>query len=129
MWLGLDIGERRTGIATSTSGQLATPRGTLVGSLANQITKLIEIIDQESVQTIVVGTPRPGQPLPLHIEEFLTSLRKGLGARPVALVFTDETLTTKEVERRLSPRAIKKADTDALAAQLILEDYLAEQQS
>jgi putative transcription antitermination factor YqgF len=129
MWLGLDLGRKRTGVATSESGQLATPWGSLIGSPADQVQQLCQLMEQMAVTTVVVGVPRlpGGQPSwPEHIHNFLFLLTPELDKRQIPLEVVDETLTTKEAERRLGHRPGKDDKTDALAAQIILEQYFLE---
>ncbi|MEK7460894.1 MAG: Holliday junction resolvase RuvX [Patescibacteria group bacterium] len=130
MWLAVDIGAKRTGVATSSSGLLATPWGIVEGQATEQVRQLIPVIESLAITTIVIGVPRLGQgstSLPPQIEVFTKELRSALAERAVTLVFVDETLSTKEVERRLGRQPRRDDKTDAAAAQLILEDYLHEQ--
>ena len=133
--LGLDLGERRIGMAVSdATGVIAFPVGALDRrSLAADIRALCEMIRERGVVAVVVG-------LPLHLDgragtgaEAARRFAQALGeaaALPVALV--DERLTTVIAERALreEPRGRKrgkrpgKHQVDALAATLILRTYL-----
>ena len=133
--LGLDLGERRIGLAVSDpAGVIAFPVGALERKgLAADVGALCELIRERGVRSVVVG-------LPLHLDG-----RAGTGAAaarrfadalgaacslPVSLV--DERLTTALAERavREAPRGRgrgarpKKQQVDALAAALILRTYL-----
>lgn len=126
-WLAIDIGARRTGVAISWSGTLATPYRLVAGSLESQAQELATIITKEHIQTLVVGQPRR-QLTARHPSKRLLRVLESRFApeeRPT-LVFVDETLTTKEAERLAADREV---DTDILAAQLILEQYLREQEA
>lgn len=129
--LGLDVGERRVGVALSdplgiTAGRLTVleRRGASVDVAA--IRKLVE---QHHVQRIVVGLP-----LTLRgehgvqakrVESFVESLRRTL-AVPIDLI--DERLTTVQGERTLiaggSSWRRRKQMIDQVAAQLILQQFL-----
>ncbi|MEK7184025.1 MAG: Holliday junction resolvase RuvX [Patescibacteria group bacterium] len=114
--LGLDLGERRIGVAANLVGSLVVELPTIEYSVATAAVSAIGLLVQErEIATIVVGTPRVGTPL----ESFVVLLVDRLPG--VELVQLDEALTTKEAERQ----AGTSADTDAIAARLILEQYLA----
>lgn len=114
--LALDLGEKRIGMAINLVGTVITSLPTLtVQSTAGAVEATGLIVHDRSISTIVLGTPRPGSPL----EEFVQQLADRLA--DVDIVQLDETLTTKEAERLAGPAA----DTDAVAARLLLEQYLA----
>lgn len=124
-WLGIDVGSKRTGVAISRSGTVATPWGIISGDRSAQIRQLCQLIETEQIKILVVGVPRyqPDQLLPEMIQAWLDELKPALGGRPLVIAYIDETLTTKEVERQLGTKRVR--ETDALAAQIILEDYFA----
>src|SRR5262245_8590073 len=133
--LGLDLGERRIGLAVSDpSGAIAFPIGALDRkSLAADIAALCELIRERGVVAVVVG-------LPLHLDgragtgaETARRFAARLGAAcslPVALV--DERMTTVIAERALREQPVgrgrrkrpTKHQVDALAATLILRTFL-----
>ncbi len=126
-YLGVDIGSRRVGLAVSHSGIVAEPigsftyedRDTVVDQIAQSVVAL-------NVSIIVVGLPyrrdgslgEHGQAIRILVE----TLKERLPDTTITTV--DEALTSKEAER-LGGRL---ADHDALAAVLILEQYLATNQ-
>jgi len=130
-YLGLDVGERRIGVAVSDpEGRLAVPLRIVDGSNeAAAIDEIARIAREEGATTIVVG-----HPLSLdgtagaqahRVESFAGRLRKHTGL-PVEL--WDERLTSVQV-RRTAPagRRRKKgrpAPMDDLAAAAILQSYL-----
>jgi putative Holliday junction resolvase len=135
--VGLDVGERRIGVAVSdVSGTLARPVGVLrvngldadaVVAVAADIARLEK--GDEAVSAVVVGLPRrlDGGPhaMAARVESFAAALREQIG-RPV--VFQDERLSSREAEGRLAVRErdwrARKAKLDAAAASVILQDYL-----
>lgn len=122
-WLGLDVGARRTGIARSRHGQFAELYGVLEGDLTEQLAGLRQLIDQWQPTVIVVGVPAREDPShPAEI--FRAALAEQLASTAIRLVALPETLTTKEAERRLHEVGKSFRDSDALAAQLILQEYL-----
>ena len=133
--LGLDLGERRIGLAVSDpAAVIAFPIGALDRhGLSADVRALCDLIHERGVVAVVIG-------LPLHLNgragtgaESARRFAKALGdacALPVNLV--DERLTTVIAERALreEPRGRgrgkrpRKDQVDALAAALILRTYL-----
>ena len=133
--LGLDLGQRRIGLAVSDpAGVIAFPIGALDRQgLAKDVQALCELIRERGVVAVVIG-------LPLHLDgragtgagaarRFAAALGEACSL-PVALV--DERLTTVIAERALreEPRGRRrgkrpaKQQVDALAAALILRTWL-----
>ena len=144
--LGIDYGRARIGLAIAHSeSALARPLDTLERINRNEdMRRLREIVRANGVKLLVVG-------LPLRLDgtrgemadeaaRFATRLRKQIGL-PVEMV--DERLTSWEAERlleelagRVTRRASDRADekggrrregkntTDAMAAAVILKEYL-----
>ena len=137
--MGLDIGERRIGVAVSdATGTLARPLAVLrpagldvdaLQLVANEIVRLAA--EEDGVGAIVVGLPRrlDGTPTEMtpRVEQFARSLREKTSL-PVTL--QDERLSSREAESRLALRdkdwRSRKARLDAAAAAIILQDYLDE---
>ena len=134
--LGIDVGERRIGLAISDpSRTLARPLTTLnirgpeeaIARVVEQIVRLSE--EDEGLAEIVVGLPArldgtPTEQTP-KVAAFVAALR-GRTSLPIAR--EDERLTSWEAERRLAVRERdwrrRKAQLDAAAAAIILQDYL-----
>ena len=135
--VGLDIGERRIGVAVSdATGTLARPLRVLrpagldvdgVDIVVKEITRLAE--EEDGVGAIVVGLPRrlDGTPTEMtpRVERFARTLRDKMSL-PVTL--QDERLSSREAESRLALRdkdwRSRKARLDAAAAAIILQDFL-----
>ena len=133
--LGLDLGERRIGLAVSDpAGAIAFPIGALERKgLAADLAALCDLIRERGVRSVVVGLPlhldgRPGSGA-AAARRFADALGQAC-ALPVALV--DERMTTVIAERTLreAPRGRgrgrrpAKGQVDALAAALILRTWL-----
>jgi putative Holliday junction resolvase len=125
--LGIDVGERRIGIAmANTIARLPRPLTTLYNN-ASFWDKLMELIRQEDVAHIVVGLPRglQGQDTAQTdvVRAFVEDLKQHVSV-PVSL--QDEALTSRQAEAELNARKkrLTKEDIDALAATYILDDYL-----
>lgn len=118
--LALDLGARRVGVAVNDVGAIVLPLTTIdAGSIDELATRIGLLVQERSATTVVVGRPRAGS----ETEQLLVKLADRLAG--VEIVQLDEALTSKEAERRLAGQG-GGGDTDAVAAQLILEQYLAE---
>jgi putative Holliday junction resolvase len=135
--VGLDVGERRIGIAISDATcTLARPVGVLRASAldadalqqaADEVTRLAS--EDDGVGTIVVGLPRRLDGSPNDMTPRVETFARELGARThLPVVLQDERLTSREAESRLALREkdwrARKQRLDAAAAAIILQDYL-----
>ena len=135
--VGLDIGERRIGVAVSdATGTLARPLGVLrpAGLDVDALDVVVQAIDrlageEDGVGAIVIGLPRRLDGTPTEMTPRVEQFARALGAKtslPVAL--QDERLSSREAESRLALRdknwRSRKAKLDAAAAAIILQDYL-----
>ena len=135
--VGLDVGERRIGVAISdATGTLARPVTTLrtTGLDGNALELALAEVgrlaaEDDGVAEVVVGLPRrldgTANAMTPRIEVFAERLR-ARSARPVSM--QDERLTSVEAESRLAARSRdwrdRKERLDAAAAAIILQDYL-----
>jgi putative Holliday junction resolvase len=135
--VGLDVGQRRIGVAISDASRtLARPVGVLmspaldsqsVETVASEVARLAA--EDEAIDTVVVGLPRrlDGSPndMTAPVEAFARQLQQRLN---VAVVLQDERLTSREAESRLALNEKdwrkRKQKLDAVAAAIILQDYL-----
>lgn len=131
--LGLDIGDKRIGVALSDSGGiLASPFTIIDGEDEQQaLEAIIDIINQHQVGQIVVGLPRlMSGNLGEQAEKVTAFVLKLSGRTQVPLEFRDERLTTVSAKRLMraasTRRTRKKVRDDAVAATLILQSYLDE---
>ena len=128
--LGLDIGDRRIGVAMSDpQGILASPL-TIINRTdeKSDIAAILAIIDQNQVGVVVVGLPLSMNgsigPQAEKVQGFTRQLSQHV---KVPVEFRDERLTTVTA-RNLMKMAGKdrRARDDAAAAALILQSYLDE---
>lgn len=126
--LGLDIGQKRIGMAVATEGAIASFGIMENKNLSEVIQTIGQISREEHIEKIIVGLPRYHNTLQADkIRKFALELAKSL-ALPVD--FVDETLTSKEAERMLAETGIDpqskkfKEEVDKLSAKMILEQYL-----
>lgn len=125
--LALDIGERKIGVArANTIARIAEPLLTLPNN-NDFVVALQHLIKEHNADILVVGLPRglDGQETAQtsYVREFAA---KNLNFVPIK--YQDEALTSVNATQMLESRKrpYNKKDVDALAATLILEDYLRE---
>lgn len=134
IYLGLDIGQKRIGLAISESGILAREYRTIEYSdRQSAIEQILAICRKEKVEKIVLGLPKLKNGRESFqtkcVRDFKQALRK---QTRLPIVFVDEYLTSKESERLLKltdPKITKnrramRQKVDQISARLILEDYL-----
>ncbi len=127
--MGLDIGERRVGVAVTdelrmiASPVATVPRGT------NEVARLRDLITRYDIEGIVAGLPRgmSGRegPQARDAREFAESIASSLD---LPLQYWDERLTTAQAERSLieagRTRNQRKDRIDAVAAALMLQNFI-----
>ncbi len=129
--MGLDVGDKRIGIALSDpEGLIASPRYTLQrGGLDKDLDYLIEMARSEEVGEILVGMPisldGSEGPQAKKVMKFIHHLAERSG---MPVVPWDERLTTVVAERALLEgnvsRAKRRQVIDKVAAAYILQGYL-----
>ena len=134
--MGIDYGRKRTGVAVTDplqiiAGNLATvPTHTLMQFIKDYMAR-------EQVDRIVIGKPTQlnGEPSESmkYITPFVNRLRKELPDVPV--VMYDERFTSTIAHQAMIDGGMKKSDrrdksrVDAIAATIILNDYLQSKQN
>ncbi len=134
--MGIDYGRKRTGVAVTDplqiiAGNLATvPTHTLMQFIKDYMAR-------EQVERIVIGKPTQlnGEPSESmkYITPFVNRLRKELPDVPV--VMYDERFTSTIAHQAMIDGGMKKSDrrdkarVDAIAATIILNDYLQSKQN
>lgn len=126
--LGLDLGERRIGVAVSdATGLVARPLETLDLRLTD-LDAIARLIDHHQVDGVVVGLPTTlsggegfqaarARAMAQKLEELIS----------VPLVFWDERLTSAiadQILERRKRRPRDKGERDAIAAAILLQSYL-----
>jgi putative holliday junction resolvase len=133
--LGIDIGRRRVGLAISDpTATLARPLATLTIEGVSPLDRVVNEVERLSAEAdglgaVVVGMPArlDGSPTDQSAEvaAFIRLLRTRIN---VPVHEEDERLSSREAESRLARRERdwrkRKAQLDAAAAAVILQDYL-----
>jgi len=129
--LGLDLGEKRIGVALSDALGL-TAQGLMVlhrRDLDQDLAEVLAVARKHQVQEIVIGLPRHldgrlGDGA-VEVQDWVERLQKGLG---VPVHTFDERLTTLQAERVLLEanvsRRKRRQVIDKMAAGLILQAFL-----
>jgi len=127
--IGLDVGTRRIGVAVADSNvRIAVPKTTITVNNGLEFTELARIARMNNTDWFVIGMPRNnhGQKTAQsdYVQEFAKELKMAVPG--IKVRFQDETLTSVEAESRLKSRkkSYQKAEIDAEAAAIILEDFI-----
>ena len=127
--IGLDVGTKRIGVAVADpSVGIAVPFIT-VDVDGNELQAIAEIVINEGADTIVVGYPRNQSGEKTAQTGMVEFFAKNLKDMVPKVVFQDESLTSVLAEQQLKAhgRPYTKADIDAQAATIILQDFIEEQ--
>jgi len=136
--LGLDIGEKRTGIAFAESeAPLAAPLETFEGQAGKAfVVRLKSLVEEYRVKIIVVGLPldllgvegTAAQKIRSKVDWLQSEVGDGRDRPLLEWVFWDERLTSVEAEWMLQEQGVRrdkrKGLRDQLAAKQILQSYL-----
>jgi putative holliday junction resolvase len=133
--LGLDVGDRRTGVALSDPlGILASPL--LVFELKNDVEDIafiLKLVEQYDVEKIIVGLPQSMDgTMGSQADKVKVFGEKLKNQSPVPVEYRDERLTTVSAKRMLIESGNKKysknkkVEYDSAAAAVILQSYLNE---
>jgi putative Holliday junction resolvase len=129
--IGLDVGERRIGVAISVPGErLAIPLRVIERQKEPlDIEAVAAIARDENVRAIVVGLPLSldgsAGPQARRVEGFARRLKKATG---LALEYWDERLSTVQASRSARTSS-RRNPVDDVAAAIILQGYLDRLQS
>jgi len=135
--LGLDVGERRVGVAISdATGTLARPLTVVTiprldDAAVEHVATAIEPLtrEEDGLGAVVVGLPTRLDGSPNAMTARVEAFAAELGRRTcLPVTMQDERLSSREAESRLALRErdwrVRKARIDAAAAAVILQDYL-----
>ena len=134
--LGIDLGERRIGLAISDhTATLARPLRVLTRTASDEaavsalMREIQELAREDPIGAIVIGLPAKLDGSPTQQTPRVRLMADALARRTgLPIVFQDERLSSREAEQRLALRERdwrkRKARLDATAAAIILQDYL-----
>jgi len=133
--LGLDIGDKRIGVALSDPmGILASPLQVFVHTDgAADIAAILQIVEKYQVERIIIGLPQSMDgTIGAQAEKVKSFAEKLMRKSPVPVEFRDERLTTVSAKHLLQESGKKrtgvnkKGEYDAAAAAIILQSFLNE---
>ena len=129
-YLGIDFGQKRTGLAISDAGgTMASPLKVLTMRQGYLVSSIAEIVKRENVEAIILG-------LPLNMDGTAGSQAKRVNSFAakikefidVPIYFQDERLSSFDAQGKLAgvelTRKKKKKRLDAVAAASILQSFL-----
>ena len=130
--IGLDVGDRRIGVAMSDPLRITAQRLVTLerqGGAAQDVAAIVRLVQEHAAEAIVVGLPLTlrGElgPQAKKVTAFCELLRRHT---PTPVHMLDERLTTAQGQRALletdTSRRERKTLIDQVAAQLILQQYL-----
>ena len=133
--LGLDVGDRRIGLALSDPGSILASPLTIIEHTTElqDIEAILKIAKEREVVRIIVGLPRLMNgdigPQAQKVQTYIEAMRDHT---QIPIEYRDERLTTVTAQRLKQETTSKKKNRniiryDAMAAAVILQDYLEEQ--
>lgn len=128
-YLGLDIGDKRIGIAVSLSGIMASGVETYQRiNLKTDCEHIMQLCKKDDVKTIVVGLPKHLDGSHHAQADKNEVLCQALREYGYSIQYFDERLTSCAAENAMLEadlsRKKRKQNIDKLAATIILQDYL-----
>ena len=127
--LGLDIGDKRIGVAVSDPGGILASPLTIINRIDEtvDVEAITSIISQQQVKQIVVGLPRSMDgSIGKQAEKVEDFVQKLSSHTEIPVEFRDERLSTVSAKRLMRAVDTKKTRDDAIAAAIILQGYLEE---
>lgn len=129
--LGIDYGDARTGISISDSTQTLAGSPSVIHEYSTEklIGKLLNIINENNISTIVLGLPKNMDGTEGTRAEKTRELKELLSKETsVDIVLLDERCTTMSANRILNEVNVRgkkrKNCVDAVSATIILQSYL-----
>ena len=129
--LGLDVGDRRIGVAISDPMHIiASPLSVIDRKVEpNYIGVIQKIIDEKEVEALVIGLPLTmkgtASSQTEKVNEFTDEIRQSIG---IPIYNVDERLSSKTAENALIQQGVKtghnKGEIDKTAAAIFLQEYL-----
>ena len=128
-YLAIDYGLKRTGLAVCDRDEIITSPLAVISTDNQIIDKIIDIIKQYEVESVVIGLPINMDGSAGGQAAIVKSFAKQLeDAITLPIHFQDERLSSYSASEKLAPaelsRKKKKQKLDAVAAAEILDDFL-----
>ena len=125
-YVALDVGEKRIGVAIGDSGVRIAIAFDTIDVDGSELERIARIVTDEKADILVIGYPRNQSGEPTAQTAYVETFAKGVVDFAPVIVFQDESLTSVLAEQRLQShkKPYVKGDIDALAAAMILQDYM-----
>jgi putative holliday junction resolvase len=128
-YLAIDYGSKRTGLALCDQSEMIASPIAVIEIPALVIQKVLAIIKDEQIETVVVGLPMNMDGTEGPSAKAVRAFAKELTAKTaVPIIFYDERLSSFDAEEKLAAadftRKKKKKRLDAVAAAGILQSFL-----
>lgn len=126
--IALDVGEKRIGVAQADTIMRIPVAYDTIDVDGGEITAIFQLTEAAGARTLVIGYPRNQSGEATAQSVYVEQFAERLAGRDLEIVFQDESLTSVLAEERLklTKKPYTKADIDAMAACIILNDYLEE---
>jgi putative holliday junction resolvase len=131
--LGLDVGNRRIGVAVSDASKLlARPLCLIDRKAEDGVMRVVALVREQQADEVIVGNPLntngSAGPQAERVQQFAEQLRTQLS---VPLVLVDERYSTQDAREIVQSKKAKQQPKhdDALAAAVILQRYLDERRT
>ena len=125
-YLALDVGEKRIGVALADDAiKIAVAYDTIAVD-GTEVQQIADLLRRESIDVLVIGYPRNQSGEATKQTEYVERFAAKLASYGAPIVYQDESVTSVQAETILKnqKQPYQKADIDALAASLILQDYM-----
>ena len=124
--LALDVGEKRVGVALADSAIRIAIAYDTINVDGTEVEQIKALLDQEKIDVLVVGYPRNQSGDATSQTAYVESFVDQLQPLDIPIEYQDESVTSIKAEEILKQRKkpYEKGEIDALAAILILQDYL-----
>ncbi len=123
--LGLDIGDKRIGIAISDRDERLSAPLTIIENDRHFKSALGKIINEHSIKKIVVGMPYTLKgTIGAQGLKIIDFVKEKIDFEGVDIIYFDERFTSAIPENNIKKKDLKKRLLDKLSAAIILQDYL-----
>ena len=124
--MALDVGEARIGVALAEPSIGIAVAYDTISVDGTECDEIAQFIERENVERVIIGYPRNQSGEPTKQTEAVEAFAERLSSIAPNIEFQDESLTSVKAEEILKrqKKPYAKGDIDALAASLILQDYM-----
>jgi len=123
--LGLDIGDKRIGIAISDKDEKFSVPFSVIENNSHFRSNLENLINEHCIKKIIIGMPYT---LKGTVGEqglkVIDLVKAKIDFKGVEIIYFDERFTSSIIENEIKNRGLKKRHIDKMSAAMILRDYL-----